>query len=149
MRDGAMATPGQVIAQFSDVFHVELSTMTTFNHKVHVAGLLSRGGRGRSAVHRNPLDAARLMIALLGTNSPVRAAEVVHDFGILECREVEFGDADGLTLETLCGPELGEVHSFECALEGLIAGFGRADFRALLKANVRHVGRMAHYPDII
>jgi hypothetical protein len=143
-----MATPGELVTKFSEVLYIPHPTMVVVNRFLADAGMLPKGTRGNKSVHRDALDAARLLIAVLGTSSPGHMVDVVNDFGILECREVEFGDAEGLTLETLCGPELGEVHTFEYALEGLIAGFARPDFRALLKANVRHVGRMAHYPDI-
>src|SRR4051812_1429977 len=100
-----MSTPGELVTKLSEVLHIPASTLTVYDRFLRQAGLLSKAGRGRGSVHRTPLDTARILIALLSTSMPGRAAEAVDDFGILECRRVELGAPDRLTLAKLCGPE--------------------------------------------
>jgi hypothetical protein len=145
-----MATSGQLVARMSEVLNISVPSMTVYDRFLRQTKWLSKAGRGpRGGVHRSPLDTARLLIAVLGTSSPGRCSEVVDDFGGLECHEIKPGDPDGLTLETLCGPEFGEVHIFERALEGLIAGFGRAEFRAVLDQHAVSLDDERFLPSII
>ena len=51
-------------------------TLTLTARRLREAGRLSQSGRGRGAAHATHLDAARLLIALAGTDRPERAVDV-------------------------------------------------------------------------
>ncbi len=143
-----MATPGQLISKLSDVLTIPERTVTVYDRVLREAGLLSKAGRGRGSVHRSPLDTARLLIALLSTSAPARAAKAVRDFGALECRKLSIANPDKLDLSKLCGKQFKRVHTLEDAISAIIAGFGRDDFRELLEDNVRGDSRMPLLPYI-
>ena len=128
-----MATPGQLIAKISEDLNVPARTVTVYDRKLREAGLLSKFGRGRGSVHRSPLDTARILIAILGTDTPVRAAEVVKDFGALERYYDEAVPASELNLVSLCGKQFADIHTLEDAISAVIAGFGQDEFRNRLK----------------
>ena len=130
-----MATPGQLISRLSEVLNIPERTVTVYDRVLREAGLLSKAGRGRGSVHRSPLDTARLIIALLCTSAPARAAEAVLDFGALEYSEMEAVPPSPLDLEKLCGEPFGGTHTFEDAVTAIVAGFGRVEFREMLEAN--------------
>lgn len=65
----------------ADEFTVPLKTVTTYTRLLKEAGLLTTGARGVNAPHMTALDAARITIALLTTDSPSEAVERVRRFG--------------------------------------------------------------------
>lgn len=65
----------------ADAYRVELKTVTLFTRLLKEGGLLTTGARGVNAPHMTPLDAARVTVALLATDSPGRAVEMVRRFG--------------------------------------------------------------------
>ena len=58
-----------------------LETVTVYARLLKEAGLLTTGARGRNAPDMTPLDAARLVLAILTTNSPSQCVERVRRFG--------------------------------------------------------------------
>lgn len=48
------------------------------------AGLLTTGPRGRHAPHMKPVDAARMLIALMATDRPSEAVEALHRWGPMQ-----------------------------------------------------------------
>ncbi len=138
-----MATPGQLVSKLSEILTIPEPTMGMYDRVLRDAGLLSKGGRGRSAVQRTSLDTARLLIAPLVTSSPARAAEAVEDFGVLECHELHLKNPDALTLSKLCGVAFESVHTLESAVSAIIDGFGNGNFVSRLEeaASNFHGGR--------
>ena len=130
-----MPTPGQLIVKMSQVLSIPEATLTVFDRTLRDAGLLGKAGRGRGSVQRSPLDTARLLIAVLATNSPARAAEAVVDFGCLYLYSAQGRDPNDMRLSELWDGAL-DAHSFEQALEGLIAGFGKQSFRDAMTAHL-------------
>lgn len=67
----------------ADAYRVELRTVGLVTRLLKEAGLLTSGARGVNAPDMTPQDAARTTIALLATDKPSRAAEMVKRFGPL------------------------------------------------------------------
>lgn len=65
----------------ADTLTMPLSTVTDYARRLKEAGLLSTGARGRHAPEMTPLDAARLVLAILTTDSPAQCVERVQRFG--------------------------------------------------------------------
>ena len=96
-------------------------------------GLLSQKGRGRGAAQATPLDAARLLIALMVGGKIKDAPQAVRDFGQMV---LIIPDTDGpeqmISLEELFG--LPDNHTFEEGIAALIGIWGNEDaLRATMK----------------
>lgn len=59
-------------------------TVTDYTRRLKEAGLISTGARGVNAPEMTPLDAARLLIALLSSSSATHCVERVRRFGCIE-----------------------------------------------------------------
>ena len=129
-----MATPGQLITRLSEILTVPAETITVFDRVLKDAGLLTKGGRGRSAPHRTALDTARILIALLSTASPARAAEATADFcSLVELDEAPTaGRADLPSLHTVCRLQHG--HTLEAAIAALLDTLGDPADREAIEA---------------
>lgn len=60
------------------------NTVTDYARRLKEAGLISTGARGVNAPEMKPLDAARLLLALLTTSSAAQCVERVKRFGQIE-----------------------------------------------------------------
>jgi hypothetical protein len=78
-------TPGELTARVASATGVPETTVTVYARVLREAGLLTTGARGVNAPPMSALDAARLLIALVVTERPSRAADAVADFGQLPC----------------------------------------------------------------
>lgn len=72
---------GPFIISTSQIYGVAAPTVKEFARILKANDLFSTGARGVNAPHMTPLDAARMTLALLGTDRPSQAAEVVRKFG--------------------------------------------------------------------
>ena len=87
-------------------------------------GLLSQKGRGRGAAQATPLDAARLLIALMVGGKMKNAPQAVRDFGqMVLSRDIR--DKQMISLEELFG--LPDDHTFEEGIAALIGMWGNED----------------------
>jgi hypothetical protein len=68
-------TPGQLIKAVAIALDMPEETVTQHDRNLAVAGLRTMGGRGRSAPDVTPSDAARLLVATLGS---IRTKDSVH-----------------------------------------------------------------------
>jgi hypothetical protein len=78
---GGKMTPGQLVRAVSIALNVPEETVTEHDRNLIVAGLRTKGGRGRSAPQVTPLDAARLLVAVLGS---IRTKDSVDTVGVFE-----------------------------------------------------------------
>ena len=91
----------------ASAYRVEEKTVRHFTRLLKEAGLLTTGARGVNAPHMVPRDAARTTIALLATDKPSRAVEMVGRFSGLPYRSdrsrgphpERMGIADGKVFE--------------------------------------------------
>lgn len=74
----------QLIAK---AYGVDVATVTKFARLLKEGGLMTTGIRGVNAPDLTPLDAARLTVALLATDKPSRAVEMVKRFGDMTANE--------------------------------------------------------------
>ena len=65
----------------AEAYTTPLKTVTVYARLLKEAGLLTSGARGRNAPDMTPLDAARLTLAMLTTDSPAESVERVKRFG--------------------------------------------------------------------
>lgn len=111
-----------MVTAISVAFGLPEATVSWYDRVLREAGLMTKGGRGRGGAKRTPNDLARLMIAILCTDSPAQAADAVRDFGGFRLAEIRPDDAlPNLTLEHLAG--VPRPTSFEEAVTALMAGF--------------------------
>lgn len=99
---------GPFIDTIAGAYRVEQATVKVLFRALRDARLLTTGARGVNAPHMTPLDAARMTIALLATDSPSRAVERVQRFGAMVYQPAESTATaadhpclagDGVTLE--------------------------------------------------
>lgn len=95
------------IETVANAYRVDEKTVTLFARLLKEARLLTSGGRGRHAPHMQPIDAARMTIALLATDKPARAVDRLERFRNLTFQPTEskgpfpsaLGIEEGTTLE--------------------------------------------------
>jgi len=73
-------TPGQLVKAISIALEVPEETVVQHDRNLVVAGLRTKGGRGRSAPEVSPLDAARLLVATLASFRTKDSAATVKEF---------------------------------------------------------------------
>ena len=64
-----MASPGELVNKMAEVLGVPQPTVVQHDRHLAVAGLRTRGGRGRSAAKMTPRDAAHLLVAVMGSGA--------------------------------------------------------------------------------
>lgn len=63
-----MATSGEMIKIVADALQLPTATVTSYHRVLRQEGLVTKGGRGRSAAQMSAEDAAKLVITLLGSD---------------------------------------------------------------------------------
>jgi len=74
LNTNGMATPGRLISEMASALGLTRATVTQYDRALSEAGLRSKSGRGRSASKITPLDAANLLIGILG--SPISGTSI-------------------------------------------------------------------------
>ncbi|NRB17241.1 MAG: hypothetical protein HRU33_06595 [Rhodobacteraceae bacterium] len=101
-------------AEFNEMIASSLTrpvkTITVYARLLKEAGMLTTGGRGRYAPDMTPMDAARMVIANLTTDSPSQCVERVQRFGKIKY-------SPGFR-KTIRGYETIQPELFETMLEG-------------------------------
>ena len=75
-----MASPAELTQTVSDATGVPLATVVDIDRKLLKAGLRTKGGRGLNAARMQPLDAARLLMAILASPQANEAATAVERY---------------------------------------------------------------------
>jgi hypothetical protein len=79
-----MATPAQLVRTVSSATGVPLPTVVDIDRKLVKGKLRTKGGRGFNAARMTPLDAARLLTAVLASAQANAAVEAVERY-VLTC----------------------------------------------------------------
>jgi hypothetical protein len=108
-------TPGQLVKAVSIALDVPEETVVQHDRNLAVAGLRTTGARGRNAPHVTHLDAARLLLATLGS---VRTKDSVETIKAFESVILSLGPSDRIT--NLGMAKLPRRHNFIEALASLI-----------------------------
>ena len=116
-----MASPAELVQTVSSLTGVALPTVVDIDRKLVKAGLRTKGGRGFNAARMSPLDAARLLTAVLAGPQATEAADAVERYSNTHAdktcsSEKLFATAKLADLGTLPDP-----HSFVDALAALIS----------------------------
>jgi hypothetical protein len=127
-------TPGQLVSAVSIALDLPHETVVVHDRNLSVAGLRTKGARGRNAPAVTPLDAARLVTAILGSARVVDSVETVRAFERLMFAETVFtvtqvsaGEKEEYEREKtsiLAMTGLPPKHNFIEGLAGLISGAG-------------------------
>jgi hypothetical protein len=116
-----MASPAQLTQTVSKVTGMPLATIVDIDRKLVRGGLRTKGGRGLNAARMQPLDAARLLTAILASPQANEAATAVERY--TQTRVDESPSSEGqfgtTSLDDLSA--LPARHSFVEALAALIA----------------------------
>jgi hypothetical protein len=75
-----MASPAQLVQRLSEATGVSLATIIDLDRRLVKASLRSKGGRGLHVARVTPLDAARLLTAILGSAHANLAAGTVDRY---------------------------------------------------------------------
>lgn len=76
-----MATSGQLVSITSKALRVSAVSVLVYYRELRSAGLVSKSGRGVSASHMTALDAARLLIAMMGARIAKEVPDTVRTVG--------------------------------------------------------------------
>jgi hypothetical protein len=127
-------TPGQLVSAVSIALDVPHETVVVHDRNLSVAGLRTKGARGRNAPAVTPLDAARLVTAILGSARVVDSVETVRAF-----ERITFIETDFTGTQVIAGEKeeyerekssifaimgLPQKHNFTEGLAALISGAG-------------------------
>jgi hypothetical protein len=108
-------TPGQLVKAMAIALDVSEKTVTEHDRNLVVAGLRTKGGRGRSAPKVTTLDAARLLVATLGS---VRVMDSVETVNVFEMAVLTKSQVADLERADIAISSLPAGHNF---IEGLAA----------------------------
>jgi len=116
-----MAGPAQLVETLSLVTGVPHATIVDIDRKLVKGGLRTKGGRGLHAAQMTPLDAARLLTAVLASTQANAAAEAVARYGQTRVDKARSSDTlyNEARLDDLSSLPPG--HSYVDALAALIA----------------------------
>jgi hypothetical protein len=113
-----MASPGELVRTFSELFGIAEPTIVLHDRNLVVAGMRSKSGRGNSAARMTARDAAHLLVAVLGSSHVKDSAETVRRYWEASFRK----DGSGYDESTITAlRDLPHDHSFVDAVEALFA----------------------------
>lgn len=128
-----MATPGQLVKCLSDALDIPEPTVVLYDRLLAENGLRSKGGRGTSAAKVTAMDAANLLLAILGspvTGASIRTAiQTCEAYGRLPMK-LGNDKANLQLIEYLGFPSLAEFsnrHNLRDVLTGLIVAATRGE----------------------
>jgi hypothetical protein len=129
-----MTGPAELVEALSKVTGLPLPTVVDIDRRLVKAGLRTRGGRGLSAARMTPLDAARLLTAILGSPQANASAEAVQRYAEthVDRRRSSEGLFGGIEVDNLA--RLPARHSFVDGLAALIGSAANGALEALLTA---------------
>jgi hypothetical protein len=130
-----MASPAQLTKTVSTATGLSLATVVDLDRRLVIAELRTKGGRGFSAACMTPLDAARLLTAVLASPQANEAAEAVERY--IDTRVDQQRSSERL----FAAAEIGELtalparHSFVDGLAALIASASTGALARLIAAS--------------
>jgi hypothetical protein len=130
-----MASPAELVRTVSAATGVPLPTMVDIDRRLVKRQLRTKGGRGFNAAQMTPLDAARLLTAVLASPQANAAAEAVERYAQTRVDRARSSDKlyGALDLDDLAA--LPARHSFVDALTALIASVSTGSLAKLIAAS--------------
>jgi hypothetical protein len=125
-----MATPGELVRTVASALDISEVTAGIYYRNLREAGLVTKGGRGRSAPSLTYLDASRLVIALMVADSAIHAARETRRYGRLPLTHLSHPPHDhvypGLSIEQF------SKLNFESAVEYTFGIVVASDYEQLI-----------------
>jgi hypothetical protein len=137
-----MASPAELMKTVSTATGVSLTTVVDLDRRLIKAKLRTKGGRGFNAACMTPLDAARLLTAVLASPQANEAAEAVERYIDTQV------DKQRSSEKLFAAAEIGELtalparHSFVDGLAALIASASTGALARLIAAESRWIPRL-------
>jgi hypothetical protein len=135
-----MTSPGELVRVISEALGVPEPTVTQHDRNLVIAGLRSKGGRGRSAAKVTARDAAHLLTAVMGSALVKDSVEAVERYGATRIHK-DTSSPSGF--KDYVVPELAALshdHSFLDGLEALIASAASGSLQRALYDAAEEVG---------
>jgi hypothetical protein len=130
-----MATPAELMNAVSDATGVPLATVVDIDRKLVKAKLRTKFGRGLYAARMTPLDAARLLTAVLGSPQANAAADAVERYALTSPDKTRSSDKLFAAAKLDDLPALPARHSFVDGLTALIASASMGSLAKILSAS--------------
>jgi hypothetical protein len=130
-----MATPAQLVRVVSSATGVPLPTIVDIDRKLVKGKLRTKGGRGFNAARMTPLDAARLLAAVLGAPQANAAVDAVERYALTSPDKAHSSDKLFATAKLNDLAALPARHSFVDALAALIASAATGYLGAMIAAS--------------
>lgn len=128
-----MATSGQLVSITAKALRTPEVSVLLHYRELRKDGLVHKSGRGRSAAHVTAMDAARLLIAIMGARIVREACEAVQTIG--QFRQVR-SEVDRLR-PMIPSDALPLGHSFEEGLAKMLSDLAVARVtRAMIEQNI-------------
>jgi len=121
-------TPKDLQEVVAEALDVPMPTVSFHARRLREGGFLTKGGRGRSAPSMRSIDAARLTLAILASETTSDSADVLHAFS--EFQPLPSGCA-GKFLEHLGGDSLNALTAVEMLFRNLAGGTLAAFIRSI------------------
>lgn len=143
-----VASPGELVWKVSELLGIPEPTIVQHDRNLVVAGLRSKSGRGTSAARMTPCDAARLLVAVLGSDQVKNSAQTVGRYS--ETR-IHKPTSEGYQHSAVAGLiRLAPDHSFVDALESLIAAAQDGSLQHAMHHDIEEFrGEKIGFPPII
>jgi hypothetical protein len=116
-----MASPGQLVEALTEVLRLPRTTPLVHDRHLVVAGLRSKHGRGRGAAKVTPGDAARLLVAIIGSATLEDSVRTVERYAATRVAASESGGSPYARLGIAELEALPKDHSLIDAVEAVIA----------------------------
>lgn len=84
-----MASPGELVKATAAALGVPEASVIVHDRNLAIAGIRSKGGRGRSAAKMTSLDAANLLIGVAASSAVKETVSTVQEYGNLPSRNGE------------------------------------------------------------
>jgi hypothetical protein len=130
--NSAMAGPAELVQTLSAVTGLPLSTVVDIDRRLVQAGLRTKHGRGVNAARMTPLDAARLLAAVLASPQGNAAADAVHRYTNTRVDKARSSDDLYGTAKLDDLAKLPARHSFIDALAALITSVSSGSIAELI-----------------
>jgi hypothetical protein len=147
-RGELVASPGELVSKVSDLLGISEPTIVQHDRNLVVAGLRSKSGRGTSAARVTPRDAARLLVAVLGSHHVKDSVQTVRRYSETRLHKTLSQGYAGTRVAALMNLQPG--HSFVDALEALISAAAEGSLqRAIYEALPEFEGKKIGFPPIV
>jgi hypothetical protein len=129
-----MASPAQLMDVLSRTTGLPLATVVDLDRRLVTAGLRTKGGRGFSVAQMTPLDAARLLTAILASPLANQAVEAVQRYARTRVYADRSNDKHFAATQLDDLATLPARHGFVDALAALIASVATGELAKLIAA---------------